>query len=125
MTLATIDAAAMDKQRASPLIRHSDGMGRFDGVLFPSISAKSAGVFSCSSASRMASKDACNILRRSISSTLTCEIPTSALLIIGSNNAFRFFAERVLESANPSGIFEGSRTTAQAVTGPAQGPRPT
>ena len=44
-------------------------------------------------------------------------------LKISAYNASRFFALNFLESFRPSGMRAGSKTTAAAVTGPANGPR--
>jgi hypothetical protein len=42
--LATIDAAAMDRDRSSPFTTQVDGIIKFFGARFPSINAKSAGL---------------------------------------------------------------------------------
>ncbi len=119
-----IDAAAIDTDLLSPFIIAVAGLGRFGGNLLPSIKIWS-GIGSLEIERSMALNVACKILILSISPTSTCTQETSDEFIISSKSWALRFALSFFESFNPGGIFSGSSITAQAVTGPAHGPRPT
>src|SRR6056297_849101 len=123
--LATIEAAAMDKDLPSPLTTACAGSCRPRGIRLPSISAMSGGVASPAIARSIARCEARRMLSLSISSTEAWAMETSAMPRIASCSTARRLAVRRLESFRPSGMREMSSTTAAAVTGPARGPRPT
>ena len=123
VTLAMMEAAAMESDSASPAMTVRTGQGSC-GARLPSTRARLGGVASWRSASAMAQKVACRILSRSMRATSAMPMPTCALARIGSKSASRCAALSFLESSRPSGMRAGSRITAAATTGPAQGPRP-
>ena len=75
VTLATIDAAAIEIDNVSPLIIDREGMARCGNVT-ASIKRQSAGGVNDASARRMARRVASKILRRSISCSVATPTPT-------------------------------------------------
>src|SRR5688572_16801651 len=95
------------------------------GQWSPSIQATSGRRPSAATARRIASSDACRMLRRSISSTLACATAlASARSTTMRANASRCSALSSFESLRPLIARAGTRITAAANTGPASGPRP-
>ncbi len=76
VTLATIDAAAIDIDNVSPLMIEREGMAR-SGNVTASIKRQSAGGVSDASARRMARRVASKILRQSISCSVATPTPTA------------------------------------------------
>ena len=127
-TLATIDAAAIEKQSASPPTTHCTLQHNAGGLL-PSTRATSGGMRSRSTARAIASMVACRMLSLAISATDAAPTPMSALAHARSavNAASRWAAVSFFESSSSSARFAGTpavKTTAAATTGPAKGPRP-
>ena len=90
MTLATIDAAAIDCERWSPLISARQPQGRPGGTSRPSASAWRGLIARPISARRIASRLARNMLMRSMPSALTDAIETpSAVEMISANSSSR------------------------------------
>lgn len=124
VTLATIDAAAIESDNVSPLMIDREGMGR-SGNVTASINRQSAGGVSDATARRMARRVASKILRRSISCSVAIPTPTArARATITSKSRVRSDAETCLESFTPARRQREGRMTAAATTGPARGPRP-
>ena len=129
VTLATIDAAAMERQRSSPLMIERCGRDK-RGKISASISSACTGTESCAMAAYIACFVACRILRSSINSTEP--IPTlvaRACSMITSYRRSRACAVICLESRTPARWLANSwtpsgRMTAAATTGPARQPRP-
>src|SRR5690606_23770973 len=125
MTLATIDAAAIDWERWSPLTTARPRQGRAGGTSRPSASTILGGVHGFATDLRIASRRALRISPQSIECAHTEEKETeTARARISSNTASRAALSIRFESSNPSGMLSGSRITAAATTGPASGPRP-
>ena len=122
--LARMEAAAIAAQRPSPPTNASAAQPRSNTRL-PSIRAVTGRSASWSTARRMASPVAWRMFRSAISATVAKAKPKArAVARISASSAARAAAVSALESFRPTGIRRGSRITAAAVTGPAQGPRP-
>ncbi len=125
VTLATIEAAAIEAICASPPMTDSAGKASVGGSL-PSTSTKAGASASAATARRIASSVAWRMLIVSISAAVALAMPmASADCAISANSSSRRAGVRFFESSSPSGTACGSRITAAATTGPASGPRPT
>ncbi|QTK79447.1 hypothetical protein AT6N2_C1753 [Agrobacterium tumefaciens] len=124
VTLATIDAAAMERERESPLMTALDSQVMPGGRSRPSASTRAGGISRPSTARRMASRLARRIFIVSIRPGPEEATETIELSMIWTNRLSRFCFVSFLESSIPLGILSGSRMTAAATTGPASGPRP-
>ena len=129
VTLAMIDAAAMERQRLSPLMIERCGRG-ISGKSNASSRSACGGSESWARAERMAYLVACRILRSSISSTGPMPTLTAtACCMITSNWHSRTAAVICLESRTPAkrvsrSLSSSGNMTAAATTGPARQPRP-
>ena len=123
VTLATMDAAAIERHVASPRTTAVAGQASF-GTRLPSIRVCAGATGSASTARAMASMVASRMLSRSTSPTLAQPTPVQATASNRAMRSFRRAGESFFESSRPSGIFRGSRITAAATTGPAHDPRP-
>ncbi len=104
VVFATIEAAAIDRLNASPLMIDRAASRRVLGIKLPSISANSAAWGSASNARIMARCDAWRILIWSISSTVAMPTPISAHFKRRAVSSFRRNDVSRLESSNPAGI---------------------
>src|SRR5688572_31696163 len=124
VTFATIDAAATDIHSASPLMIERTGMGQA-GSEIASISRQSGFGMSPARARCMASRVASRIFSRSISCSVAQPMPMlTARFLITTYSCSRSDSESSLESSQPIRRHRLGRTTADATTGPANGPRP-
>ena len=128
VTLASTDAAAMDRLNPSPPITQLAGQGRA-GARLPSTRTWSGRAGRRNTARRMASKLAPNIFRVSISVTEAAPIPVQICGSAHKRCAIR--SRRRRESLFESSIMAARsacgghrKTTQAATTGPANGPRP-
>ena len=128
LTLARMEAAAMEGEMLSPFTTHQWGTvmaAERPWSRFPSIRAKSGRRESPSMASCMALIRALRISVRSISSASTrATDQASALCWMSGKSASRFFSVSFLESFRPGMSAPWARITAAAYTGPARGPAP-
>ena len=124
MTLATIDAAAIETDSPSPRTTARAAGASPGGTIAPSTSADAGAQGRSATARRIARKLACRMFIASISATLATPTPIRAQPASAANSASRRAAHSRLLSSSPSGMHAGSSTTAAATTGPAHGPRP-
>src|SRR5436190_2799963 len=123
VTLATMDAAAMEAIMASPPITawHSQRMSMRSR---PSTKTSFGFSGNAATARAKAHNDARRILSRSMRHGGAHATETCALAQIFACSFSRVAGSSFLESSSPRGIRLGSRITAAATTGPASGPRP-
>src|ERR1041385_4154250 len=125
VTLATIDAAAIEKQSRSPPTIAVQGVAPPRGSAGPSTRTCSGTGESFETASAMACIVALRMLSRSISLCDTMPTPVlSAELMITRKSSSLRGGLRMLESSTPGISVPGLIITAAATTGPASGPRP-
>ena len=127
VTLATMDAAAIESERESPRTTVATRQGR-SGARLPSTSAAAGRRGRAASARAIAAKVAPRMLRSSISRMPAAPTPTSPHASRSAYSSRRLAGDRVFESSSPSaregGSVAESSITAAATTGPAHGPRP-
>src|SRR5258706_4458920 len=124
-TFATMEAAAMETERASPFTIAGWGTGR-PSTSRPSTNRRSGFGTSPRTARRMARWVACRIFNRSISSTSARpRAHAFAPFRMRASWASRCFRVRRFESSRPPGSNPSPRMTAPANTGPQRAPRPT
>ena len=123
VTLATIDAAAIEATMPSPPITASQSQPASMRSR-PSTKTRRGLTGSEATARASAHSDARRILSRSIRAGGAIATATWARAQMRSYSTSRRSAVRRLESSSPRGMLSGSRITAAATTGPASGPRP-